>query len=261
MDLNENIALEMECLLASKHQQKESLRKIKGTNTYANSLNVFVGRQRTGKSYQAIQEIIKISRIDPTAHLLIYVNQSGSNDDDTFKIFSELIEIPIIFVKYSEIEEFMKKFLRYKEIYNKIKEEHCENEIPKNCLDELLEALYINDLDNEYLHTLILMEDATTQKTIKANDNYINDLMTRCAHIQVSFFVLIHYWKALTPNLKSNIYTIYIYSGFSRQQLNYITYQINLPYTAKEIFEVYKNLSGHEKLIIDAVEGSMSIAE
>ena len=29
--------------------KKERLRKIPGTNTYMNSLNVFVGRQRTGK--------------------------------------------------------------------------------------------------------------------------------------------------------------------------------------------------------------------
>ena len=51
----DDVALEMECQLAANPIVKEKLRKIPNTNTYANSLNVFVGRQRSGKSYQAIQ--------------------------------------------------------------------------------------------------------------------------------------------------------------------------------------------------------------
>ena len=189
MALEDTVALEMECRLLDNPIKKERLRKINGTNTYANSLNVFVGRQRTGKTYQAIQEIIKISRNDPNAHLLIYVNEKGESDD-TFDVFKEMIELPIIYIKYSDIEKFMKKLLEYKTIYNKIKENHAEQEVPKECLDELLDALYIDDLEKEYLHTLILLEDATTQKTIKDSSNYINHLMTKCAHIQCSFFVI-----------------------------------------------------------------------
>ena len=248
---SDNVALEMECQLLNNPIKKERLRKIPGTNTYANSLNVFVGRQRTGKTYQAIQEIIKISRTDPNAHLLVYVNEKGESDDDTFSVFKDMIELPICYVKYSEIDEFMKKLLNYKNIYNKIKEANAEREVPKECLDELLDGLFIDDLNKEYLHTLILMEDATTQKTIEDSTSYINHLMTTCAHIQCSFFVIIHYWKALTPNLKSNIYTAYIYPGYSRQQLTYILYQINLPDSTKDIYEKYKKLSGHGKLIID----------
>lgn len=257
----DNVALEMECILAANPITKERLRKIPRTNTYANSLNVFVGRQRSGKSYQAIQEIIKISRIDPNAHLVIYINENGTCDDDTFKRFKELIDLPIAYVKYSEAEKFLKKLIEYKEIYNNIKTEHAENEIPKECLPELLENLYIDDLDKEHLHTLILMEDATTQKTVKDSTNYINHLMTKCAHIQCSFFVIIHYWKALTPNLKSNIYTAYIYPGYSRQQLTYILYQMNLPDNYKDIYNIYRKLNGHQKLIIDCNEFNFKVSD
>ena len=251
---DDDVALEMECMLASNPITKERLRKIPKTNTYANSLNVFVGRQRTGKSYQAIQEIIKISRYDPNSHLLIYVNENGTCDDDTFDRFKELIYIPIIYVKYSEIDNFLKKLINYKQIYNNIKNAHVEKEVPEECLNELLDNLYIDDLNREHLHTLILMEDATTQKIIKDSTSYINHLMTTCAHIQCSFFVLIHYWKALTPNLKSNIYTAYVYPGYSRQQLIYILYQMNLPDSYNDIYNVYRQLTDHQKLVIDCNE-------
>ena len=39
--------------------KREVLTLIPGTNTYVNSVNVFIGRQRTGKAYTAIKEIIK----------------------------------------------------------------------------------------------------------------------------------------------------------------------------------------------------------
>ena len=186
---SDDVALEMECHLLNNPIKKERLRKIQGTNTYMNSLNVFVGRQRTGKTYQAIQEIIKISRYDRNAHLLIYVNEKGESDDDTFSIFKDMIELPIAYVKYSEFEDFMKHILNYKTIYNKIKDNHAEREVPKEYLNELYDSLYIDDFNKDYLHTLILFEDATTQKTIKDTSSYANHLMTTCAHIQCSFFV------------------------------------------------------------------------
>jgi len=192
LDDVDDVALEMECQLAANPITKEKLRKIRNTNTYANSLNVFVGRQRSGKSYQAIQEIIKISRYDPCAHLVVYVNEKGESDDDTFSTFKEMIEVPIVYVKYVEVEAFLKQLLNYKNIYNKIKDNNAEKEVPSECLDELLDGLYINDLNRPHLHTLILMEDATTQKIIKNTTSYLNHLMTTCAHIQCSFFVLIH---------------------------------------------------------------------
>ena len=133
----DDVALEMECQLLNNPIKKERLRKIPGTNTYMNSLNVFVGRQRTGKTYQAIQEIIKISRTDPNAHLLIYVNEKGESDDDTFSVFKDMIELPIAYVKYSEIEQFMKRLLSYRPFTTRLKiiglSVKCLKNVKMNC--------------------------------------------------------------------------------------------------------------------------------
>ena len=126
-----------------------------------------------------------------------------------------------------------------------------EQELSQKHFQELSENLSIANLDNDYLHTLILLEDAT-QFMRSRNVDYINDLMTKCRHIQCSFFVIIHFWKALSTNLKSNLSTIYIFSGYSKQQLSYILYQINLNESLKDIYEKYKLLSEHGKLIIDS---------
>ena len=230
---------------------REALEKIPGTNTYVNSVNVFVGRQRTGKTYTAIKEIIKIIRKDPQTHLLVYVNKDGKPNDDTFERTRELINCSIIYVSYDDSRDYLEKLLEYKRTYNIIKDKHLEQELSQKHFQELSENLSIANLDNDYLHTLILLEDAT-QFMRSRNVDYINDLMTKCRHIQCSFFVIIHFWKALSTNLKSNLSTIYIFSGYSKQQLSYILYQINLNESLKDIYDKYKLLSEHGKLIIDS---------
>ena len=123
--------------------------------------------------------------------------------------------------------------------------------IPVEVRNELEDNLYINDFSREHLHTLIMLEDATNSKAIKKSDSYINDLLTRCAHTQFSFFILIHYWKALTTNIKANLSTIYIFRGYSRQQLTYMLYQMNLPVSVKELWNSYAGMGEYGKLMID----------
>ena len=210
---------------------REALEKIPGTNTYVNSVNVFVGRQRTGKTYTAIKEIIKITRKDPQTHLLVYVNKDGKPNDDTFERTRDLINCSIIYVSYDDSRDYLEKLLEYKRTYNIIKDKHLEQELSQKHFQELSENL-------SFMRS--------------RNVDYINDLMTKCRHIQCSFFVIIHFWKALSTNLKSNLSTIYIFSGYSKQQLSYILYQINLNESLKDIYDKYKLLSEHGKLIIDS---------
>ena len=68
--------------------------------------------------------------------------------------------------------------------------------------------------------------------------------------------MLIHFWKALNTNLKSNLSLIYIYKGYSRQQLAYILHQMNIPATLNELYNVYIKLDEHEKLVIDSIYGA-----
>jgi hypothetical protein len=125
------------------------------------------------------------------------------------------------------------------------------SEIPTSVKTELCENLFIDDFKKDYLHTLILTEDATNAKVLRKPDSYINDLLTRCAHTQFSFFILIHYWKALTTNIKANLSTIYIFGGYSRQQLSYMLYQMNIPITMKELMNQYSKMGQYRKLVID----------
>ena len=249
---SDDVISDMNALLAANPITKERLRKIDCTNTYANSVNVYVGRPRSGKTFKALHDIISVIRNDPNVHMLVYINEKGECDDDTFDRFQQLISVPVMFVKYKDSEKYLKQLLEYKGIYNKIKNQGFPlREIPVEVRDEIEEVLMISDFDREHLHTLILTEDATNAKQLRKTDSYINDLLTRCAHTQFSFFVIIHYWKALTPNIKANLSTIYIFGGYSRQQMQYMLTQMNIPISFKELYPLYAKMGAYGKLAID----------
>ena len=257
----DDVKQDMDAVMFMNPIVKEKLRTIPNTHTYANSVNVYVGRPRSGKTYSAIYDIIKVIRNDPHVHMLVYVNQKGECDDDTFERFISLIEVPIVFAKYEDCEKYIKTLEDFKSLYNKIKNNHCEKEVPEEVKLEIFEKLQIDDFERDYLHTLIMLEDATATGQVKNPNSYINDLLTRCAHTQFSFFILIHYWKALTTNIKANLSTIYIYNGYSRQQLSYMLYQMNIPATLKELYEIYRKMPQYSKLMIDCNNCSYAILD
>jgi hypothetical protein len=241
---------DMNYILENNPIVKEKLRTIDNTNIYANSVNVYVGRPRSGKTFSAIRDIINVIRNDDNVNCLIYINDKGQLDDDTFSRFTQLITVPIIYVKYSDANEFLKNYTQYKQYYNQIVERHLQSKVPSNLQNELFQHLYISDYDKEYLHTLILCEDATNALN---KCSYINDLLVRCAHTQLSFFILIHYWKALTTNIKANLSSIRIFSGYSKQQLSYMLYQMNINESFNNIYEQYRQMIDHDSLFIDCI--------
>ena len=229
----------------SKNLVTESKLLIPETNIYTNSLNIYVGPQGCGKSYSIMKDVLKISLIDPNVHLIIYINNT---EDETVNSIKSLIKIPFISITRDKAEEFVKELLKFKNIYNNIIKEDCVNEVDYESKQLLFNKLYINDFSRTHLNTLIILDD-TSQSELLKNKSYFNDLFTKCRHIQCSFFLAIQYWRSLNTNIKSNASTIYIFSGYSKQQFNYITYQLPLNMSSDELYQIY--LENKKIIILD----------
>ena len=216
-----------------------------------NTLNIAVGRQRSGKTHTIIKEIIKISAVSKRTHLLIYINKNGAPSDPTFESLKGLISMPIEYVSEDNAEKFVQDILKWKMLYNYIKEKHYEDRIQEDQVEKMFDFLKIDNFANVTLHTLIFFEDAANNKLFKKNTNFFNQLFTRLAHVQCSVFIAVQFWKSLPTEIKSNTSTIFIFSRFSKEQLRYTLRQIPLPYSFDEIWDVYSKLRDKEKLIVD----------
>ena len=249
--------VEIDDALQNEAVKTESLSKIHPEiNCYYNSVNVFVGRQGAGKGVQALTEIIKISKVSPITHLLIYVSKYGTESDKTFESMKHLIKIPILYVKYDDSVQVFSKIQCYKRLYEKIKTEHLEDQIEEEQRDEMFDVLKIKDFTAPTLHTLILFDDVANNPLIK-NRGFFAEMLGVCRHIHCSFFLTIQFWKSITTEIKANVSTIYIFGLYSKQQLNVMLYQIPTHYSFDEIYEIYQQLQKHDCLIVDVNTGKV----
>ena len=221
-------------------------------HTYYNSVNIFVGPQGSGKTYSAMTEIIKISKVDPYAHLLVYFSKEGANTyDPTVESLKILLDVDIVYVRYDEAVDFVKKLLAYKALYDEIKNGHLESKIEQSQVDELYEVLHIKSLSAPILHTMFLFDDVSNNILFKQDSSYCNSLVSICRKIHTSFFMTIQYWKGVSPNIKANVTSAFIFGRFSKQQFRYICSQIATSIPFDELYNQYSQLNASDKLIIN----------
>ena len=214
-----------------------------------NSFNIFLGKQGTGKTTSILKELMKLSTIKNDYHLIIYVSNNSS--DDTFNKLKNYINIPIVKTDYQHLNQQFEQLIKLKDTYNKM----IDEEIPKS--DEILANLYINDLSKDRLHTFILMDDAAF--VLKNENNPWFKWLCQLRHLNTTVALCLQIWKSINPSLKSQITSINIFKGYSRQQLNFIYQQIAVDVDFNEFMRMYNKLNTRQKLIIDCVEGEIRI--
>ena len=213
-----------------------------------NSFNIYVGKQGTGKTTSVLKELIKLSTIKNDYHLIIYVSDIES--DDTLNSLKNYINIPIVKTDYQKFNSQFEQLIKYKDIYNKM----IDGEIPKD--NSMLKMLYIKDFNKERLHTFILMDDAAF---VLNKENECFKWLYQLKHLNCTVGLCIQIWTSINPSFKSQITSINIFKGYSRQQLNYIYRQIAVDVDFNEFMKIYHTLGYKNKLIIDCDEGEIKI--
>jgi hypothetical protein len=245
---------------AVSNETRESNAKVSPKlNTYRNSINVLVGRQGQGKTFTALKEMIKITYIDPKTHMIIYVTKDGTSCDETYKDLEHLIECPVVFIAQPNAEAFVSDVVEWKELYNTIKDQRLEKRIVDSQKAELFNALGITDFSQPWLHTIIFFEDSANNPLFAKPTLYFPQLVAKCRHVGMSFFFAVQFWKSIPTELKANISTIYIFPGYSKQQVHYILGQIPLSEKFDAIYSTYQGLKGRRKIVVDAINGDIKV--
>ena len=265
----------------------ELLNQIPFTDSYTNSISIAVGKQRSGKTRKILKEIIKISKMHKETHMLVYCNKTGGHTDKTFESFAKLIKCPIIYVAQDDIEQKLMDIIDYKNKYNKFKkmgldklyEDQTEGyqggEFSAGMYDvdpgpqltpqqqsdiqEVFSELHINNFNRDYLHTLVLLDDIANSPLLKKPTSYLNSLMTQCAHINMSFFLAVQYWIGLPTSIKSQCAVIYMFGGFSKQQVRYMLQQISLEDPFEVIWDQYRQCKNKDFYVVDAIAGTYKL--
>lgn len=230
-----------------KSESKKSFGK--DIDVLENSLNICVGAQGHGKTFRTTAEVIKISKISKETHMLIYFNKNGDSNDATFESVKHLIQIPIVYVPYDKAEDYVRSIQAYKSLYLKYKSNKIK--LPEKNIVEMKNILKIKDFKRPYLHTLMLFEDFANNPLLKRCDGYFNQFFATLRHEHCTVFISVQFWKSIPTEIKSNATSIFIFAGYSKQQLTYILSQIALPYTKDQIYEKYNQMKNKQCLVVN----------
>jgi hypothetical protein len=220
------------------------------------SVNVFVGRRSSGKTYTCIKELSKIFRASERTHLLVYISKNPNIIDPTFNELRSFMRFPIVFVSADEADEYIKHLIAYKTVYEKIAE--GDEELDEMEEEDLLNSLARSDFSVKGLHTIIFLDDSANSRLLKSN-SYICSLLSENKQPRFTFFINIQYWKGINVPIKLNINLLFIFRTFSKQQISYILQQGSLETPFEEFYEIYRHLSLRDKVIFNCDNGRYKI--
>ena len=251
----------------------ESIRPIdKDVFAYYNSLNILVGNQGKGKSHIVLRDIIQISRMkDSNFHLIVYISKSGTINDSTFEAQQDLIQLPIECVTDTDADKYLKQLDLYKDLYAKC----CKNDllkqglrsdapnkdvINKEVIQQMFEFLHVDKFNKSgVLNTIIICEDFVRSALLKSA--YFTNYITQLRHKHSIVYVNVQFFKAIPTDYKNNATSFIIFSGFSKQKLNYLYYQIPMNIEFDDLWHGYSQLKGHDIVYINVRDNLLRVKQ
>lgn len=250
----------------------ESIRPI-AVDIYSwyNSLNILVGPQGKGKTHVMLRDIIQISRLpkENSFHLIVYISKNGSINDSTFEAQQELIQLPIQVVSDANAEKYLKELDLWKELYDRYSTTPRIT-IDNDKLQQMFEFLRITPAQaelsrglydklgkpNQPLNTIILCEDFVRSKLLKSS--YFTNYITQLRHKHSIVYINVQFFKSIPTDYKNNATTFFIFSGFSRQKMQYIYQQVPMPVEFEELWHYYMKMRNHDFIMINVRTSNIS---
>ena len=218
--------------------------------TKYNSVNVFLGRAESGKSFNILTTFAKI--------MIICINKT--NDRTFWEIFHDLITIPIVFCSYENAVPIVDNILRYKELYQEIKDRHLENRIHSKQRNEIFENLKIENFEQDWLHTIIYFEDAHKNPLIYGKkDLYFIKQLPLFRHDKVSYYFSLQIFTQFPTDIKTQITDLFLFPGYSSRQVKFIISNLNIKKSSDKFVEKYNQLQKHEFIKIDNETGRIQV--
>lgn len=209
-------------------------------NFKRNSVNLFIGRRGSGKSFNVLREMMKLSLLPNLGnyHQFIYVTDKR-NDQTFLKLMGE-IHIPIKLVSYSMIERELRELIENKLAYEQICEvvRKTDREPTDECAYDILNALDLDDFSEPNIHTAIFYDDAVN--VFRKKEGFCFKQLFENRQPKITYFLCIQDPFLIEPSLKQNLDTLWLFGGFNRQKFCGLYPQLSSPLDLDELWGRYQ---------------------
>jgi hypothetical protein len=226
-----------------------------------NSCNIFLGPSGCGKSASMFVELIEMLSANPNIHCVIYVNKEG-DIDATFREFKDEIEsmAKLIIVREIDFVKVSQLILKYKQLYNDIKDDNLEDLIVDEQMEQIYETLGIDSFDKDHLSTVLLMPDGANSilfhrrersKDAPVRNYFMDFLLKERRHRDVGYTILVcvQNIKDIPTDIRSNTDTWFLFSGYPIHDISLVRQYLPSTLSNEDLLSLYGELGSYEKLI------------
>jgi hypothetical protein len=240
----------------------EQLQSIINTelNFRRNSINLYIGRRGSGKTFNVLRELIELSNLPDKDGYNSFIYCTDKSNDCTVKELLGIVKLNVRVVKYNDMPLFLTNLIKSKNAYQQVIDEGLTENVTDECRTTLLKALDISDF-YEYLDadgqpitpsTAILYDDAIN--IFKSNKfKGLLDLLQQNRQPKITYFLCMQDGFPLPPQIKRDLDTCIIFGGYTdSQMLMALLRQLNSSTTSNQmVMAIYRNLSNREGLLFD----------
>jgi hypothetical protein len=110
-----------------------------------NSINLYIGRRGSGKTYNVMRELIKLSQLPNRGGYNLFFYVTDKTSDKTVNEMLSLIKLKVKVVTYKNAIKFIPDLISAKDAYDQVFEKGLVNSVTKECEQDLLTSV---DLDH-----------------------------------------------------------------------------------------------------------------
>ena len=221
-------------------------------NFKRNSLNLLIGRRGSGKTFNVMRELIKLSELPDMANYNSFIYCTDKSNDNTVNELLSLIQLKTRVISYADMAVFLKDLIDAKNAYDEAIRKGLQDSVTDRCREDLFKALNLDDWTETTTNTVVLYDDAINIFS-KAKNKYLVDSPFQNRQCKITFFLCMQDPFGIPPQVKRNLDTCFLFGGFTDgQMLTTIFTQMNAGDPRNDnLKKLYRSLSYRQAMIFD----------
>jgi hypothetical protein len=221
-------------------------------NFRRNSINLYIGRRGSGKTFNVLRELIKLSHLPNYGGYNSFVYCTDKTNDSTVNELLAMVKLKTRIVSYADMPVFLADLCDAKNAYQQVLDNDLEDELTSASRKDILNAVDLSKFINPIPGTVILYDDAINVFRDRKYKTLL-DLLFQNRQPRITYFLCLQDGFSLPPQIKRNLDTCIIFGSYNdSQMISMLLRQLNSSSQSNsQLLEIYKTLSSREGLIFD----------
>jgi hypothetical protein len=221
-------------------------------NFRRNSINLYIGRRGSGKTFNVIRELTKLSHLPNYGGYNSFVYCTDKTNDSTVNELLQLVKLNTRIVSYDDMRTFLPDLIDAKSAYQEVLDKELVNDIDDDCRNDLLTAVDVAEFGDSTPGTIILYDDAINIFKYPKNRKLL-DLLHQNRQPRITYFLCLQDAFGIPPQIKRNLDSCILFGGFNDMQMvGVMLRQLNSSrIKSGDLTSVYRHLTNRSGLMFD----------